>query len=191
MNIFDIVIDTEDLLVLGPVDNVDVQVDIGPTGKRGARYFVGSGDPNTPGVIPLTEDVQIGDYFINSSTTGDYGWLYVRQVGQNNVTSWVKALKLQPALYSNNFIVQFTNGNGSISILLNEIAGQQILDVNKYVAQITPINSDPLLLTLKQKVIPGPNFNVLRLDLRALTFVSNSWIPVTASVTVGATISVV
>ena len=192
MNIFDVVIDTEDLLVLGPVDNVDVQVDIGPTGQRGARFFVGSGDPNTPGVIPLTEDVQIGDYFINSSNSGDYGWLYVRQVGQNNVTSWVKALKIQPALYANNFTVDFSSGLGSFSIPISEITSDtSITNITRYVAQLTPISADPLLLTLQQKRIPAPDFNRLFLDVRALRFISNAWVPLTGSIVIGATVSVV
>lgn len=193
MNIFDVVIDTEDLLVLGPVDNVELQVDIGPTGKRGSKYFVGSGDPNTPGVIPASEEIQIGDFFINSSTSSsDYGWLYVRQAGQNNIVSWFKAIKLQPGLYSNNVNVNFSNGLASFPILLTDIVGQNPpTNINKYVVQLTPISSEPTLLTLQQKRIPSPNFNDLILDLRAVSLTSGAWLPVNSSLNVGITISVI
>lgn len=193
MNIFDVVIDTEDLLVLGPVDNVELQVDIGPTGKRGSKYFVGAGDPNTPGVIPESEEIQIGDFFINSSTASvDYSWLYVRQAGQNNVVSWVKAVRLQPAMYSNNFNTTLSNGLGSISIPLVDIVSQGApTNTNKYVVQLTAINAEPVLLTLQQKRIPSPNFNTLFLDVRAIRFSLGEWIPVSADVNIGVTVSVI
>ena len=193
MNIFDVVIDTEDLLVLGPVDNVELQVDIGPTGKRGSKYFVGAGDPNTPGVIPGTEEIQIGDFFINSSTAStDYGWLYVRQAGQNNVVSWVKAVQLQPAMYANNFNTTFSGGLGTISIPLIDVVSQGAsTNTNKYVVQLTAINAEPVLLTLQQKRIPSPNFNTLFLDVRAIRFSLGEWIPVSADINIGVTISVI
>jgi hypothetical protein len=193
MNIFDVVLDTEDLLVLGPVDNVELQVDIGPTGKRGSKYFVGAGNPNTPGVIPETEEIQIGDFFINSSTSSsDYGWLYVRQAGQNNIVSWVKAVQLQPAMYANNFTATFSAGLGSIAILLSDIVSQGApTNTNKYVAQLTVLNAEPVLLTLQQKRIPSPDFNTLFLDIRAIRYSLNEWIPVNSDLNIGVTISVI
>jgi hypothetical protein len=193
MNIFDVVLDTEDLLVLGPVDNVELQVDIGPTGKRGSKYFVGAGDPNTPGVIPETEEIQIGDFFVNSSTSSsDYGWLYVRQAGQNNIISWVKALRLQPAMYANNFTATFSAGLGSIPILLSDIVSQGApTNTNKYVVQLTVLNAEPVLLTLQQKRIPSPDFDTLFLDMRAIRYSLNEWIPVSSDLNIGVTISVI
>ena len=196
MNEFDVVLSTEDLLVLGPVDNVEVQVDIGPTGRRGSKYYVGSGDPNTPGVIPGSDIPQIGDFFINSSTAGDFGWLYVYQAGQNNIVSWQKAIQLQPSLYSNNITVTFANGlatgSNAPSILISEMtADTSIINTNRYVVQLTPLFADPLLLTIQQKRIPAPDYDRLFLDLRAIRFSSGTWLPVTGQVTMGVTVSVV
>ena len=196
MDEFDVVLGTEDLLVLGPVDNVEVQVDIGPTGRRGSKYYVGSGDPNTPGVIPLTDTPQIGDFFINSSTASDFGWLYVYQAGQNNVVSWQKAVKLQPSLYSTNLTVNFNNGlatgSNAPSMLISEITSDtSIINTSRYVVQLTPLYADPIVLTLQQKRISAPNFERLFLDLRAMYFSSGAWIPVTGQVTIGTTVSVV
>jgi hypothetical protein len=196
MNEFDVVLGTEDLLVLGPVDNVEVQVDIGPTGRRGSKYYVGSGDPNTPGVIPITDVPQIGDFFINSSTAGDFGWLYVYQAGQNNIVSWQKAVKLQPSLYSNNLTVNFVNGlatgSDAPSILISEMTSDtSIINSNRYVVQLTALYADPIIVTIQQKRIPAPNYERLFLDLRALRFASGTWLPVTGQVVIGATVSVV
>lgn len=192
MNEFDVVIEAEDLLVLGPVENVDLQVDIGPTGSRGSKFFVGSGNPNNAGVIPESEVVQIGDYFINSSVSGDYGWLYVYQAGQNNVVSWVKAIRLQPSLYANNTSVSFTNGLGEVDIPLEEITSDtSILNTNKYVVQLTPISADPMLVTLREKRISSPDYDNLTLDVRAMRYISDAWIPLDGSATLGINVSVV
>ena len=43
----DVLLNTEDVVVLGPPDSIDVLVDIGPQGTRGSKIIVGSGDPNT------------------------------------------------------------------------------------------------------------------------------------------------
>lgn len=191
MNIFDIVLDAEDLLVLGPVENVQLQTDIGPTGKRGSRFFVGSGDPNEAGVIPATEEIQIGDFFINSSTSSRYGWLYVYQAGQNNIVSWVEAVKLQPSIYSNNIQVDFVSGLATVEIPLSEITSDpSIINTNRYVVQLTPLNADPFIVNLQQKRIPSPSFDELALDLRATRFFLGSWVPHTGLVTLGITISV-
>jgi hypothetical protein len=191
MNIFDVVLDTEDILVLGPVTNVELQSDIGPTGKRGSRFFVGSGDPNIAGVIPATEQVQIGDFFVNSSVSARYGWLYVYQAGQNNIVSWQEAIRLQPAIYSNNFQVDFSNGLSSVSIPISEITSDSsIINAGKYVVQITPISADPLIVNLQQKRISAPLYNELSLDLRSIRLLLGSWVPADGLVTVGITVSV-
>lgn len=191
MNIFDIVLDTEDLLVLGPVENVQLQTDIGPTGKRGSRFFVGSGNPNTAGVIPPTEQIQVGDFFVNSASGSRYGWLYVYQAGQNNILSWAEAIKLQPSMYANNIQVEFDNGLTSTNIPLSDITSDtSILNTNKYVVQLTPISADPLLINLQQKRIDAPNYNTLALDLRATKYVLGSWVPFEGIITVAVTISV-
>jgi hypothetical protein len=191
MNVFDIVLDAEDLLVLGPVANVELQTDIGPTGNRGSKFFVGSGDPNNFGVIPATEQIQIGDFFINSSTSSRYGWLYVYQAGQNNVVSWIEAVRLQPAIYSNNIQIEFQNGLATTSIPIQDITSDSsVIDANKYVIQLTPISSDPFLINLQQKGIPSPDYNQLVLDTRAVRLFLGSWVPFTGLVTVGITVSV-
>lgn len=191
MNIFDVVLDTEDLLVLGPVSNVELQSDIGPTGRRGSRFFVGSGDPNIPGVIPATEQIQIGDFFINSSASSRYGWLYIYDAGQNNIVSWREAVRLQPAIYSNNVQFNFSNGLATTSIPISDITSDtSIINTNKYVVQITPISAEPLLVNLQQKRIDAPSYDSLELDVRAIRYFLGSWVPHDGLVTLGITVSV-
>ena len=42
----EVLVSTDSITVVGPPNIVEVLVDIGPTGTRGNRFIVGSGDPN-------------------------------------------------------------------------------------------------------------------------------------------------
>ena len=41
----DVLLNNDDITVLGPPETVELLVDIGPTGTRGSQVFVGVGDP--------------------------------------------------------------------------------------------------------------------------------------------------
>lgn len=76
----DVVIQEDDLVVLGPPSTIDVSVDIGPEGSRGSRFFTGSGDPNN---LSLTQFNTIhgafpvyGDVYLRIDFGEDYGSFY-------------------------------------------------------------------------------------------------------------------
>ena len=48
----EVLVNTDDITVLGPPAQVNVQLDIGATGNRGSQIFVGTGNPNS-GLISL------------------------------------------------------------------------------------------------------------------------------------------
>lgn len=153
MNIFDVLVNTDDIVVLGPPTNLDISVDIGPTGQRGTKIFAGSGDPNNSGVIPIGEEIFIGDFFINSSIASRYAWLYRYSVGIGG-TTWSPILKLQPTIYSKNIQTSFTDGTANISIpLFDIISDLSIVDVNRYSVTITPISTTPIALSVDNKSI--------------------------------------
>lgn len=76
----DVVIQEDDLVVLGPPSTIDVSVDIGPQGDRGSTFFTGSGDPNDltlaqfetiHGAVPV-----YGDIYLRIDFGADYGTFY-------------------------------------------------------------------------------------------------------------------
>lgn len=153
MSIFDVLVNTDDIVVLGPPTNIDLSVDIGPTGQRGTKIFVGSGDPNNSGVIPEDQEILIGDFFINSSTSSRYAWLYVYST-QIGGTIWSPVLKLQPTLYSKNIQTAFTSGSANISIpLFDIISDLSIIDANRYNVNVTPVSANPIALSVSNKSI--------------------------------------
>lgn len=184
--IFDVLVNTDDIAVLGGPAQIDVAVDIGPQGTRGAKFFVGSGDPNT---ITLPETPILGDFYINSSTSSHYGWMYVyTQSPSGNI--WQQAIKLQPSIYSTNVEITFDSiGQSTVSIPLSEIVSDvTILDSNRYTVQVTPIHSNPISFSINSKTISSSN---LEIDIEAIEYSSSSWQILQGTIEVGVTVSVV
>jgi hypothetical protein len=154
---FDVLLDTEDLVVLGPPKSIDVSVDVGSQGERGAKIFVGAGNPNNPGVVPNIGDVLVGDFFINNSTAQDFSWLYtyVARPGQSGgANSWEKVLQLQPPVFAKNVQAVFDSGISQVQINLQDVVSDlSIVNADRYVVQIEPIYPDPVMVTLNSKSI--------------------------------------
>lgn len=187
--VFDVLVETDDLVVLGPPTNIDMSLDVGPQGQRGSLFFVGSGNPNVSGVLPSGQTFYVGDGFINASTASNYGWLYF-YVSTPSGNTWVPALRLQPSLYSSNVGVLF-NSSGEALITIptaNIVSDITISDVEKYIVQVTPINSNPIALSITSKTILGPNINIF---LKAIKHNGSTWSNLTGVVDLQVTISVI
>lgn len=154
VSIFETVVDTEDIVVLGPPAFIEVGVDIGSTGERGAKFFIGSGNPNTPGVITNSADVIIGDLFINSSTSSDYGWVYA-YVSRPGGNTWEQVVRLQPSIYSQNVQSVFnSSGICNLSLNLADITPDlAVTDAARFIVQVTPISENPIALSINSKSI--------------------------------------
>lgn len=188
MSIFDVLLDTEDIVILGPPTNIDVRVDVGPKGDRGARFFVGSGNPNIPGVVPSGQTPLVGDVFVNASTAAEYGWLYL-YVRTPSGNAWVPTLRLQPSIFSANISTIFTSGQSQISIpLANIVPDTTILDVEKYIIQCTSNESNPVALSVVSKVIQGPS---LIFTVKAVEYSSSSWANLEGASSLDVTVTVI
>lgn len=185
--IFDVLVNTDDIVVLGGPSQIDLSVDVGPKGDRGAKFFVGSGNPNT---LTLPETPQLGDFFVNSSTASDYGWLYIYAQTVSNTNSWEPALKLQPAIYSSNIDATFdSSGLTTVQVALSEIVSDvTITDASRYIVQVTPVHSYPVALSINSKTISSGNINI---NIEAIEYSSSTWQNLQGTVTMGVTISVV
>ena len=188
MSTFDVLLDTEEIVVLGPPTNIDVRLDIGPKGDRGSRFFVGSGDPNVPGVIASGANPIVGDVFVNASTAVNYGWLYL-YVRTPSGNQWVSTLRLQPSIFSENITTLFTSGISQVSIPLGNIVSDiTVLDVEKYIVQVTANRNNPSALSVSSKVIQGPS---LVITLKGVEYSGGSWIDISGSANLNITITVI
>jgi len=107
----DIVLENDDIVVLGPPTSIDIAVDIGPQGPRGSRTFTGAADPNTYttsqfetiyGNVPV-----YGDIFIRTSSGSDYGLFYMYNTLAIGGPIWQEVLRVYDLL-TNFFTVNDT-----------------------------------------------------------------------------------
>ena len=192
--IFDVVVNTDDLVVLAPPATIDVGIDFGPQGQRGATFYAGSGNPNDLTVSEnVFGDIIIpieGDIYINVASGANYGWLFIynpKTVGDD----WDQVLRLNPPIYSRNIEKIFTSGSTTISIPVADIIppGTVISSVSSFIVNITPINSVPTLLTVQSKIISGSNLNIV---VGGIKYSGGSWSNLNSeTIDIATTVSVV
>lgn len=177
MAIFDVIVNTDDIVVLGPPEIIELSVSVGQQGQRGSTFYAGSGSPNDPVVYESVFGSEItpifGDVFINYATGNEYGWLYIynpKIVGDQ----WDQVLKLEQPIYANTHSVSFTSGVGTLSIPLSNILPTNFTeeDPEKYIVVATPIFTDPVALSINSKTIVGSNLQIV---FDAVRYSSSTW----------------
>lgn len=173
----DVLLNTEDVVVLGSPETVDVLVDIGPQGTRGSKTIVGSGEPNAltlNGVI-LGQSIILNDIYINVAPGSNYGYMhqYVSAPGGN---TWVEILRVSPAIYSSIRDVTFASGQGAITIPISDIAvvSGSALDSSRFNIQYKIAGNNPIASSFVVPELAGAGVNLV-IQLKAIEYVSSSW----------------
>ena len=184
----DVVLSTDDLTVLSGPEVVELLVDIGPTGTRGNKFFVGLGNPN------LDEDLDpiLNDIYVNSSPGADYGYLY-QYVSEPGGDTWIEVLNINPAIYSKIHTVNFvagcdaSAGSGSIVIPITDITSVTGLESDNFSVQYSIVNSTPIASSVSSVAVSGTD---LVIDIEASEY-DGSWGPLAAETSVHLFVSVV
>ena len=183
-----VVLSTDDLTVLSGPETIELLVDIGPTGTRGSKFFVGLGNPN----LDETLDPLLNDIYVNSSPGADYGYLY-QYVSEPGGDTWVEVLNINPAIYSKIHTVTFVSGtsastgSGSIVIPITDITSVTGLESDNFSIQYSIVNPNPMASSLSSVAISGTD---LLISLEASEY-DGSWIPLDAETSVHLFVSVV
>ena len=184
----DVVLSNDDLTVLSGPEVIELLVDIGPTGTRGSKVFVGVGNPNS---VSLSTKI-LNDLYINSAPGSDYGYLY-QYVSEPGGDTWVEVLKISPSIYSKNYTVTFASGtsadsgSGTIVIPITDITAVTGLDADNFSIQYSIVNAKPLASSLASVTISSTN---LVINLQASEY-DGTWGAFDAEVLVHLFISVV
>lgn len=110
----DVVVASDNVVVVGGPSSVNVSLDIGPEGQRGSQIYTDQGKP-TDVYLP---DVQVNDLYINLKQS-DFEYLYLYKYSSfNGVLGWSKVLRLVPNTVLNNPIVRFINGQAHTIVVL-------------------------------------------------------------------------
>lgn len=194
MSIFDVVVNTDDLVVLAPPTTIDVGVDFGPQGTRGATFYAGSGDPNDAAVAEnVFGDVITpveGDLYINTAAGANYGWLFIYNPKVTG-DDWDQVLRLNPPIYSRNIEQTFTSGLSTIAVPVADILppGVTVSGPYSYVVNLTPVHSDPTVLTINSQSVAGSNLNIV---VEGIAYSGGSWANLNAqTIKISTTITVV
>lgn len=150
----DILLNTEDISILGGPQTVNVEVDFGPTGTRGSQIFSNSGKPviGQDGLTELAPDCQLFDLYINILSSDDeYQYVYQLQnvLGTN---TWVKLFKLVSNIYSKNYVAtSFVNGIWSMNVPVSEIVPSTFvgtIQATNFNIQYSIVNQNPVASSL-------------------------------------------
>jgi hypothetical protein len=191
--VVDVLLNTEDVVVLGPPETLDVLIDIGPQGTRGSKIIVGSGEPNaltSSGVI-LGQTLILNDMYINTAPGADYGYMY-QYVSQPGTNAWVSVLKVNPAIYSSIRTVSFTSGSGSTTIPISDIvtvAGSP-LTASNFNVQFQIEGANPIASSMEIPVLAGAGTNLV-INFDAIEYSGGTWSNLSGSKIVHLFISIV
>jgi hypothetical protein len=189
----DVLLNTEDVVVLGPPETVDVLVDIGPQGARGNKIVVGSGEPNsltTNGVIS-GQQLILNDLYINASPGSNYGYMfqYISAPGGN---TWVEVLRISPAIYSSIQNTEFTDGFASLSIPITTIVSgiSSPLEIFNFSIQHQISGTNPVSSSFQVQPFSESGTNLI-ITFNAVEYLDDSWTPLSGEKDIHLFISIV
>jgi hypothetical protein len=186
----DIVLDSDELTVLGGPSQVSVQVDLGADGDRGSIFVVGTSEPNSITLNNIISGITVQpfDMYINTVTRKMYQYI----AGDGGTLTWVETISLIPNTYSVNKAVTFSSGTATISdiaissiVTLGSTSGltSANFNVQHSIADTIPIASSI--------AVSNPATGKLPITLYAASFDGTSWTPLSGSKTVHLLITVV
>jgi hypothetical protein len=194
--VVDIVLDSEELTVLGGPSQVSVQVDLGADGDRGSIFLVGSGlpvtDQETNILIGTGIIVQPFDVYINTQNKKMYQYI----LADGGTPTWVEFLSIIPNNYSINKTAVFTeDGETTISdISINDIVDSNFisqissLTSANFNVQCSIVGSLPIASSVS---VSNPTGGNLPITLSAIEFDGTTWSNLSGEKTVHLFITVV
>jgi hypothetical protein len=189
----DVLLNTEDVVVLGPPDSVDVLVDIGPQGTRGSKIIVGSGEPNaqTSSGVLLGTTLILNDIYIQTDPGANYGYMY-QYVSQPGGNAWAEVLNISPAIYSATQTLSFSAGSASTTIPISNIVtvSGSPLTASNFNVQFQIEGANPIAASMEIPALAGAGTNLV-INFDAVQYSGGSWSALTGSKTVHLFISIV
>jgi hypothetical protein len=154
----DVVLDTEDITVLGGPSNISLDIDIGPPGERGTFVMYGIENPNEKDINTFVDIPKIFDlYVLVNPLSDDYLTIFSYQT-QDGRDLWVPALKLTPNFFATNKVLEFTDGVAETRINLFDL-GIANVQYPTYVNSAALFNVQVTLSNFNVLEIPDPITN--------------------------------
>lgn len=126
----DVVVQQDDLVVLGPPSAIDIAIDVGPEGDPGSQIYVGGQDPNTLSSSQFQSTYgqlpQYRDIFISNEAGNSYGTFY-QYVASTGVDQWDSVLNISDAVdlffdLNTDYVISASSGGTGIDNGLRTLA---------------------------------------------------------------------
>ncbi|CAB4164630.1 hypothetical protein UFOVP828_54 [uncultured Caudovirales phage] len=191
----DVVLTTDELLVLSGPSSVNVEVDFGPEGERGSLFFVSVGNPNTAltGQNPKAKDLCVNIL----KTDNEYSYVYQYNSDGANGFQWYPIIKLSPLQYNKILTGTFVDGskvfNIPVSYIVDEETSQTLTSANFNITYSIP-NENPIASSIEIGSFtndPVSGLQVLPVTINAVEYASSTWQDLTGVKTVHFVISIV
>lgn len=174
----DVLLSTDDLTVIGGPQSVNVSVDIGSSGDRGSRIFVGNGNPNNLSTV-IGQDVSLFDMYINLlSSDAEYSYMYQYQsIPSSPSGTWIKLAKLMPNVYSNKFNESFVDGKWTTNISVVGLSTTTILTAANLNVQYSISGNNPIASSITLGTLQiNDGLMSLPITIFAKEFTGGDWV---------------
>ena len=185
----EVLVNTDDITVLGQPPEVKVQLDVGATGTRGSQVFVGTGNPNE---IVIGQTPILNDLYINNAPGEEYSYLY-QYVSGLGTNTWVPILKINPTIYSISFPITFSSGEATTGIPISNIVqtpGTPLTEEN-FSIKFSVGHSNPTAVSISSVAITGTTSDTLSISFNGAELDSGEWNSLSSTVTIHLLITIV
>jgi len=191
----DVVLTTDELLVLSGPSSVNVEVDFGPEGERGSLFYVSVGNPNT---ALVGQTLKAKDLCVNVlKTDEEYSYVYQYNSDGANGFQWYPIIKLNPLQYNKVMTGTFVSGskifNIPVSYIVDEETSQTLTSANFNITYSIP-NENPIASSIEIGSFTndaGTGLQVIPVTVNAIEYASSAWQDLTGVKTVHFVISIV
>lgn len=194
MSSIDVLLNNDDLIVLGGPQELNVELDYGPEGERGSLIFVGDGGPSelTIGQTPKAFDLYIN--MLRSDPNNEYLTIYSYIPGLTGL-QWQAITKLIPNTYSANTSIDFNSVN-YVHIPVTAIVDPSYVgntDASNFSVNVTFATSAglPIVSSIKTEIVLLNSIENLKITFYAKEFDGTDWVDISGPRTANLHISVV
>jgi hypothetical protein len=175
----DVVLTTDELLVLSGPSSVNVEVDFGPEGERGSLFYVSVGNPNTAliGQTPKAKDLCVNVL----KTDNEYSYVYQYNSDGANGFQWYPIIKLNPLQYNKILTGTFVDGskvfNIPVNYIVDEETSQTLTSANFNITYSIP-NENPIASSIEIGSFtndPVSGLQVIPVTVNAVEYASSTW----------------
>ena len=175
----DVVLNTDDLTVLGGPASIDLDVDFGTQGIRGSRIYAVIADPRTLPSSQLPADLIPFDLGI-VITPSEPDYLKVYQKQGTSVNDWIALYDIVPNVFSTKSVVTFDSGVASAQIPVSTVfSGLTSYDVANFAVQYeiegTTTPPLPIASASSLSVVAVNGVQVLNITVTAYEFDGTNW----------------